>query len=270
MGFFNDLFGKKDCVHCGKACGMFQRVKTKDKKVLCKDCVRLAGPEFKDWEHTYDQFLVFVERNKENENKLAHFQADKSFYNRIFIDTEKQQVAITGYSASDLTDMRRQHPHVYDLKDLKFFTRTMEVTKQEDHLLLGTEITFDISVLMAFKDKLVPCPLNGKVVCGRKATIKGVIKKRIDGAFDEKDAELVEFAYDVLKQNGINIPPHMEKGDNVEIYNDYASYFTTLFEMEREGILSTSATEGYLDEFVEKVWNKGAVKNELRKRFGRK
>ena len=50
------LFEKKECVNCGKMCGVFGRQKTEDKKILCNDCANKAGNELSAWQYTYDQY----------------------------------------------------------------------------------------------------------------------------------------------------------------------------------------------------------------------
>lgn len=264
------LFGKKTCVHCGKEVGAFARCTTADDKVLCKECRKLAGPEFDDCDHTYNQFLEIVERYNENEKKLAEFKIDKSYYNRIFIDSQKQQIAITDSFVFKNENMYKEHPHVYDLKDLKFFSQSYEEKKSESGIT-GTTITIDFFTVMAFEDSLVPCPLSDVVDIDRKVKISGVFKKKVEGFYNESDLELFNLATGILEAKGIVRPVDMQKGDSVESLDKYAKWFKILFDLEKKKHIKTKFVNAILEKLTEGLGIMGSVNmpDKIRARFGK-
>lgn len=262
---------KKECANCGKMCVMFGRSKTKDKKILCSDCAKKAGNELSTGKYTYDQYPTLVERYNENEKRLQKFNIDKIYYGKIVVDKTNNWIAVlkeTVYSDKK-NPLLTQKPHVYDAKDLKFFLRGFDVKKQET-TLLGTTLHIDFSATMVFEDEFVPCPLNGTVEYGREVQVKGVFKKRTEGFYNEDDLELSLFANEILKENGLEIPAKMQKGDTIESLDKYAPWFKVLFELEKKNIIYYTQVENFLDGITEDVKGIfGGIKmtSEIRKRF---
>lgn len=262
------LFSKKQCVKCGKECGVFGRTTTKDDKVLCSDCAKLAGNEFDSFEHTYEQYLVLVDRYNENEKKLQEFTIDKVYYDRIFIDTSKNWIAITEDSLFKKENMYKKHPHIYDAKDLKFFVQEFDVKKQETSIV-GTNVYIDFSTTMVFDDEFVPCPVNGVVEENRRVEVKGVFKKRTEGFYKQGDLELFNFANDILKAKGLERPRQMQKGDTVESLDNYAQWFKMVFDLEKKGIIKSKKVNCLLENLTENLGILGSTKmpSQIRKRF---
>lgn len=263
------LFSKKQCVKCGKECGVFGRTTTEDDKVLCSDCVKLAGNEFDSCEHTYEQYLALVDRYNENEKKLQEFTIDKVYYDRIFIDTSKNWIAITEDSLFKKENMYKKHPHIYDAQDLKFFLQKFDIKKQET-TVLGTTIYIDFYTTMVFEDEFVPCPLNSVVEVNREVEVKGVFKKKVEGFYKQGDLELFKFANDILMEKGLERPVEMQKGDTIESLDNYAPWFKVLFELEKKKIIDAGQVENILDGITENMGIFGGSKMSLqiRKRFG--
>lgn len=246
------LFQKKVCVRCGKECGMFGRTTTKDDKVLCTECAKLAGKEFESYEHTYDQYLALVDRYNENEKKLQEFHIDKVYYGRIFIDTQKNWIAFTDSSVLKKDSMYKKHPHVYDAKDLRLCHMTNTI-KDTQTTIVGTEVKLDVSVIVSFEDEFVPCPLNDVVVLDREVKVKGVFKKKMEnGGVTEEDAEFMAYMTDALLKNGIKIPSEIQKGEENTL-DDYALFFTALFDLEKRNIIKHKQTESILENFAPSI-----------------
>ncbi|MBR6515181.1 MAG: hypothetical protein IKT46_10185 [Clostridia bacterium] len=244
------IFSKKVCVNCGKECGMFGRTSTRDEKVLCSSCAKLAGEEFESYSHTYKQYLDLVERYNENEKKLQSFNIDKVYYKRIFVDLEKEQIAFTEYPVISNKDMYKEHPHVYDLKDLKFFDRRYQTTKEEGSIL-GTTVYIDILMTMVFEDKYVPCPISGAIETNRRVEIKGVFKKRAEGFCTQDDLDIILLANDILNAKGLKRPLSMEKGDKIESLDEYAPWFKMMFSLEKKKILDKKLVNSILENLAE-------------------
>lgn len=264
------LFSKKVCVRCGKECGVFSRTSTEDDKVLCSECAKLAGPEFDGFEHTYDQYLAFVERYNENEKKLQEFHIDESYYDRIFIDSSKNWIAITKDSLFKAENMYNNHPHVYDIKDLKFFHMSFKTKKSETSLFSGTTMTMDYSMVMAFEDELVPCPLNDTIATDRKVTIKGSSNKAIDGFLGKDELAFFLFMNLQLSKNGIEKPIRMQKGDTVESLDKYATWFNIMFDLEKKNIIKHDQVTDILFDLTEDLGVIESVKtpSKIRTHFG--
>lgn len=263
------LFGKKVCVKCGKECGMFGSTSTEDEKVLCSDCAKLAGKEFSSYDHTYEQYLAMVERYNENEKKLQKFHIDKVYYNRIFVDTANNWIAVTKYSVYKKENMYKEHPHIYDAKDLMLFNQGVSIKKQEPGVF-KTTVYVDFSTMMVFEDEFVPCPLNEVVESGRKVEVKGVFKQKAEGLYTQADLEIFNYATEILNAKGLERPAEMEKGDKVESLDKYAAWFKMLFDLEKRKILNKKHINTILENLVENMgtFEKVKMPEEIRKRFG--
>ena len=262
------LFSKKVCVKCGKECGMFGRTSTADEKVLCSACAKLAGDEFLSYKHTYEQYLALVDRYNENEKKLREFHIDKVYYDKIFVDTSKNWIAVTKYSEYKKENMYNQHPHVYDAKDLQYFDQQYEIKKQESSIL-GTTVYVDFYTTMVFEDEITPCPITGVVESSRSVEIKGVFKKRAEGFYTPADLELFTLANDILNAKGLERPLPMQKGDKVESLDSYAPWFKVLFNLEKRGILNSKYINNVLANLTADLGILGSVNmpTNIRKRF---
>ena len=265
------LFEKKECVNCGKMCGVFGRQKTEDKKILCNDCANKAGNELSAWQYTYDQYPALVERCNENDKRLQEFNIDKVYYDRIVIDETNNWIAILDDTVFTVKKkhLLTQKPHVYDAKDLKFFLQKFDIKKQET-TLLGTTVYIDFHTTMVFEDEFVPCPLNSVVEENREVEVKGVFNKKVEGFYKQGDLELFKFANDILKEKGLERPVEMQKGDTIESLDKYAPWFKVLFELEKKEIIDDGQVSNILDGITENMGIFGGSKmsSQIRKRFG--
>lgn len=69
MGFFNNIFGKKNCALCGKECGVMHRSKIKNKEFICDDCGNLCSKYIRLSELTLDEIKGHIEYMK-RQNRL--------------------------------------------------------------------------------------------------------------------------------------------------------------------------------------------------------
>ena len=265
------LFEKKECVNCGKMCGVFGRSKTKDKKILCSECAGKVENSVFVSDFTYDQYPALVERCNENDKRLQEFNIDKVYYDRIVIDETNNWIAILDDTVFTVKKkhLLTQKPHIYDAKDLKFFLQKFDV-KKEETTLLGTTIYINFSTTMVFEDEIVPCPLNCVVEENREVEVKGVFNKKVEGFYKPYDLELYKFATEILKEKGLERPVEMQKGDTVESLDKYAPWFKVLFELEKKKIIDDDQVENILDGITENMGIFGGSKmsSQIRKRFG--
>ncbi len=263
------LFDKKACVHCGKECGVMGRTKTADGKYLCTECADLAGDYFDSYEHTYEQFLEKIEKFNENEARLMAFNIQDSFYDKVFVDMEKNQIIVSKKTAKDKDALVTKHCHVYNVEDLRFFHQDIEIKKQENSVF-GTTVTVDFSSSMVFEDEFEPCPLKGVIDSGRKVKIKGVFNKRAEGLYKEDDVRLLMFVNKNLTANGFDRPLPFDKGVTVEELDPYAPWFGEFFKAEKKKYISSSQANTILDELCSElgVLKSTSMPGKIRKRFG--
>lgn len=265
------LFEKKECVNCGKMCGVFGRSKTKDKKILCSECAGKVENSVFVSDFTYDQYPALVERCNENDKRLQEFNIDKVYYDRIVIDETNNWIAVFDDEVYKVKkkDLLEEKPHIYDAKDLKFFLQKYDI-KKEEKALFGADIYIDFHTTMVFEDEFVPCPLNGVVESNRKIEVTGVFKKTVENFYKPHDLELYKFATEILKEKGLERPVEMQKGDTIESLDKYAPWFKVLFELEKKEIIDDGQVSNILDGITENMGIFGGTKmsSQIRKRFG--
>lgn len=67
MGFFQNLFGKKTCVLCGKECGVMSRYKIRNKEYVCSDCANQCSKYIRLSEFTQEEIRGHIEYMKKQE-----------------------------------------------------------------------------------------------------------------------------------------------------------------------------------------------------------
>ena len=67
MGFFQNLFGKKNCILCSKECGPMSRTKIKNDEFLCNECVSKCSKYIDLYRLTKDEVLSHMEYMKRME-----------------------------------------------------------------------------------------------------------------------------------------------------------------------------------------------------------
>ena len=74
MGFFQNLFGKKNCTRCGAECGVMHRTKIKGGEFVCSDCGRKCSA-----------YVRLSELDKaEIENHIAYMERQEKLYQEKF------------------------------------------------------------------------------------------------------------------------------------------------------------------------------------------
>lgn len=80
MGFFSNLFGKKNCCICGAECGLTKRTGIKNKEYVCSDCATKCSEHIRLSE--YDKTGI--------EEHMALMEKQEKIYQKYFESTKKK------------------------------------------------------------------------------------------------------------------------------------------------------------------------------------
>ncbi len=80
MGFFSNLFGKKNCCICGAECGVTKRTGIKNKEYVCSDCGTKCSEHIRLSEYDKDGILAH----------MAVMENQEKIYQKYFESTKKQ------------------------------------------------------------------------------------------------------------------------------------------------------------------------------------
>ncbi len=91
MGFFSNIFGKKDCAVCGKECGAMSRTRIREKQFVCNDCGNKCSKYVRLSEFTLDDL----------KGHMAYMERMKRLYDEVFCDPANKFMAFPS-PASDM------------------------------------------------------------------------------------------------------------------------------------------------------------------------
>lgn len=144
MGFFSDIFGKKNCAICGKECGMMSRTKIKEKQYVCSECGNKCSKYVRLSEFTLDALKGHME----------YMARMKRLYDEVFCDTANKTKAYPSPASQmgikfcddlgmlyivDFTNGRGKMPELIRYDQIASYTDYVEETPAQEP---GKEPTF--------------------------------------------------------------------------------------------------------------------------------
>ena len=111
MGFFGNLFNKKNCSICGGEIGLLGNRKLEDGN-LCKNCASKLSPYYSDRRHsTVEEISAHLAYRAENLNNLAYFNPTRAEGERtkVYVDEANGKFIVSAYS-----DWRSGNPDILD------------------------------------------------------------------------------------------------------------------------------------------------------------
>ncbi len=114
MGFFGNMFKKKNCSVCDGEIGLLGNRKLEDGN-LCKTCAKKLSPWFDDRRHsTVEQIVQQLEYREANKEKVAAFQLTRSFGEsmRVLLDEDAGVFMVT--DETNPTKLAEENPDVLE------------------------------------------------------------------------------------------------------------------------------------------------------------
>ena len=122
MGFFSNIFGKKQCAFCGEECGVMSRDKLADGQYICGNCRRQCSRYMDVYNKTKEQI----------DEHIAYMKKQDRLYNEVFTQAKRtaypSSISEQGIIfADDLGMFYIKDNHNYENKELHELIRYDQV-----------------------------------------------------------------------------------------------------------------------------------------------
>ena len=128
MGFFKNLFEKKNCDICGGEIGLLGNRKLEDGN-CCKDCAKKLSPWFTERKHsTVEEIKQQLADREQNKEAVKAFREDRVYgeNTKIRMDLENHKFMVTREK-----DLEKENPDVLDFSQVTACDLNIQEAKNE-------------------------------------------------------------------------------------------------------------------------------------------
>ncbi|MBQ6931163.1 MAG: hypothetical protein IJN38_03455 [Clostridia bacterium] len=266
------IFNKQDCIHCGGSTNILTRVKLKDGKYICGKCSEVfpGSVSFHCLSNmTYKDFTDYLVHKEENRKRLETFNVTDVYFDRVYVDMEKDWVVFSNHSMefNDRERMLNANPDIFEMKDLIYYDFFYDIKSVKEGVFKD-KVKADVRLIIAFNNRWYPYSFDDKVLRNHNhdAKIKGIINRAYTFTQNDKKEDLEIYLLSALIENKIDIPVCLGGLFTMNFdFSPYDTYLRKVFQLANLGVYKDNELEQVLENITPSKVLKLKLKNTYKK-----